>query len=87
MSARLEVLMELRRRCAFASAGFSHIKIGDKFSMEFPFNLPVSTDELTKAVKDATAMYRETWIIPLIDAMIAEEHGETTFRQIRDELL
>lgn len=87
MSARLEVLTELRRRCTFASAGFSAIKIGDKFSMEFPFNLPVSTDELTRAVKEATSMYREIWIIPLIDAMIAEENGETTFREIKLALL
>jgi hypothetical protein len=83
----LEILTELRRRAAFTNAGFSDFEIPGKFAVHFPFELPCSTEELTAAIKESARIYRETWVLSLIDALIEHAKGNVTVNDIRRELL
>jgi hypothetical protein len=79
----LMILKELRKRAAFESCGFGDIEIGAAFKMHFPFEMPATTDELTAGVKECTRMYRQSWILPLIDDLIALDNGEISVIEIQ----
>ena len=84
-NAMLRILKELRSKCAFENAGFSNLEIGEngsKFKMHFPFEMPATTTELTDGIKEATRIYRESWMLPIIDDLILHEQGEKTLHQI-----
>jgi hypothetical protein len=83
----ITVLTELRSKAAFTNCGFSDFEIPGKFAVHFPFEMPCSTEALTDAIKEATRIYRESWILPLIDALIAHTKGEISLEEIRRTLL
>lgn len=79
----LRILNELRRTANFTNAGFSDIKIGERFESSFPFNTNgVSTDQITEAIKESTEIYRDSWVNPLIDDLILWANGEKELHQI-----
>lgn len=75
----IEVLGKLRKRCAFENASFSDIKVGD-FEMHFPQQ--GSSQEITKGVVESTRIYRETWILPVIDDLIAWAEGGKPLKEV-----
>lgn len=70
----VRVLREIRAKANFETAGFSDIKIGNRFEMHFPQD--GSTHEITEAVKETTRLYRETWINPILDDLILWAEGK-----------
>lgn len=81
------ILREIRRKANYEKAGFSSFKIPGKVEMEFPFNMPFTTDELTDAIRETTRLYRDSWINPLIDGLLAWAEGKADIQQIEKHLL
>jgi len=81
------ILREIRSKANYESAGFSSFKVPGKFYMDFPFAMPFTTDELTAAIKESTRLHRDSWINPLIDALLEWTAGKKDIRQIERDLL
>jgi len=64
----LHVLKAVRDAATLERASFS------RFSTDEP--LPTSEAEVTDFIRKRTQLYRETWIIPKLDALIAKYEGK-----------
>lgn len=76
----VKLLREVRSRANFETAGFSDIKIGNRFEMHFPQD--GSTHEITEAIKETTRLYRESWINPILDDLILWAEGKKSLSEI-----
>lgn len=78
----VQLLRRVRSLANYENAGFSDIKIGERFELHFPQD--GSVKEITEAVKETTRLYRETWINPILDDLIlwAEGEGPLTKRHL-----
>lgn len=76
------VLKTLRKNASLENAGFSDFECGN-FKFHFPFEMKgVTTDQLTNSIKESTRIHRETWILPIIDDLIAWGEGKKDMDEI-----
>ena len=61
-------LRELRRYATFESASFDHMNYGDNESAEM--KLPTKESEVTDFIRNRTLLYRQSWILPIIDELL-----------------
>lgn len=59
-------LRELRRYATFESAAFDHVRPDE----EEPMKLPTKESEVTDFIKNRTLLYRQSWILPIIDELL-----------------
>lgn len=79
----------IKSRANFAGAVFTDIVIHGNppnlgFEMHFPFDQQCTSDQLTDAIKQSTSMYREAWVDPLIDDLIAYLSGSAVHDSIKE---
>lgn len=79
------ILREIRRKANYENAGFSDFEIPGKVSIHFPADNSIA--QITSAIKESTRIYRDSWINPLIDDLIAWTEGKKDIRQIEKDRL
>lgn len=67
---KLDRLKELRDYCNFKNADFGYF--GDEV-----------IGRCSEFIRDRTRIYRDTWILPVIDELIAEEERKVEMRKLR----
>jgi hypothetical protein len=65
-------LRVLRRRLSLQNAGFSKIGPADS---ERDGALPTSEKEVTEFIRKRTRLYLQTWILPIVNNLLAEAEG------------
>lgn len=60
--AELKALKKLRKRANFETAGFGNCAEA----------LPIQVRDVTEFIKERTRVYRDSWVLPIIDALIAK---------------
>ena len=61
-----EALLRLKSLCELEGATFGHIWEDPKDP------LPTKESEVDEFVKERTRLYRRTWVLPIIDALLSE---------------
>jgi hypothetical protein len=71
---RRTILLELRRHLTMERAEFGYIHSLMAHLSDRP--LPKTEDDVTGFIRRRTALWRDSWVFPLIDELLAKEKGK-----------
>jgi len=77
---RRRLLKEVRERIKMKKASFGRVSELD----DDP--LPKSEKEVTEFIRRRTRLYMETWVLPVIDQLIAEAEGKKVYDDVIGEI-
>lgn len=88
------ILRAIRRRANYEDANFHEFVVHGSVGVRNPHadladirTLVMTPGAITGSIKETTFEYRESWINPLIDGLIAWTEGKADIRQIEKDLL